>query len=62
MKRTGIDPVTEAEAYRGYLIRYSARIIVRDGQPGYWIEKGGSFISWAQSTDDAKRIIRELTT
>jgi hypothetical protein len=61
MKQTGVSPVTQCQAYRGYLIRSSARIIVREGQPGYWIEKDGTFIGWAKDEGDARRIIGELT-
>lgn len=41
-------------AYKTYLIRWS-------DTAGYWIEKGGAFIGWATTKDNAKQLIDELT-
>lgn len=42
-----------SEAYRGFLIQ--SNIV-----GSIWIEKGGAFIAWAESIEDAKRQINDL--
>lgn len=50
---------TTCQAYRGYLIRWSAFTIVTE-DARYWVEKDNAFIGWATSEDDAKAIINIL--
>ncbi len=59
--RTGdLATATSAQAYRGYLIRFSA-LTHSNGVNRIWIEKDNHFIGWASSNTDARTIIDQLS-